>query len=217
MEADFWRERWERGETGFHKADINPLLSRWWPSLQLPADASVLVPLCGKSLDMIWLARQGHRVIGVELARSALEAFAQEAEITLRWHPKEPFNEAQANPYQFYCGDYFALAETHVATVAGVYDRAALIALPEPMRADYVEHMRRILPAAWKMLLVTLDYPQHERAGPPFAVSDSEVHRLFEGCEIRLLDDQQVLEAHQVFKQQGMTRLNERVYMITRS
>lgn len=163
MEADFWRERWERGETGFHKADINPLLSRWWPSLELSADAPVLVPLCGKSLDMIWLARQGHPVIGVELARTALEAFAEEAGITLQWRQSGPFSTAQADPYQFYCGDYFALSDTQVATVAGVYDRAALIALPEPMRADYVEHMRRILPSAWKMLLVTLDYPQHER------------------------------------------------------
>ena len=217
MEADFWHERWERGETGFHKADINPLLSRWWPSLELPAGADVLVPLCGKSLDMIWLARQGHRIIGVELARTALEAFAEEAGIVLQWQQSAGFAEAKADPYQFYCGDYFALSEAQVATAAGVYDRAALIALPEPMRADYVEHMRRILPAGWKMLLVTLDYPQHERPGPPFAVSDNEVTRLFDGCEIRLLEDQSVLEAHQVFKQQGMTRLNERVYLISQA
>lgn len=215
MEADFWHERWERGETGFHKADTNPLLSRWWPSLELPAGTTVWVPLCGKSLDMIWLAKGGHQVIGVELARSALEAFADEAGISLQWQTSGPFSEAQAGPYHFYCGDYFALSESQVESVAGIYDRAALIALPEPMRADYVEHMRRILPAGWKMLLVTLDYPQHERAGPPFAVSDNEVRRLFDGCDIRVLDDQSVLEAHQVFKQQGMTRLNERVYLIS--
>ncbi|MEH6386516.1 MAG: thiopurine S-methyltransferase [Pseudomonas profundi] len=215
MEADFWHERWERGETGFHKADINPLLSRWWPSLELAAGSAVWVPLCGKSLDMIWLAERGHRVIGVELSRTALEAFAEEAGISLQWQACGQFSEAQAHPYRFYCGDYFALSEEHVASVAGVYDRAALIALPEPMRADYVEHMRRILPAGWKMLLVTLDYPQHERPGPPFAVSDNEVRRLFAGCSISLLEDQSVLEDHQVFKQQGMTRLNERVYLIS--
>ncbi|HCP03426.1 MAG TPA: thiopurine S-methyltransferase, partial [Pseudomonas sp.] len=76
MDAAFWHERWQRGEIGFHKASTNPLLQRWWPQLGVDAEAPVWVPLCGKSLDLIWLRSQGHPVRGVELARSALESFS---------------------------------------------------------------------------------------------------------------------------------------------
>ena len=91
MDAAFWHERWQRGEIGFHKASTNPLLQRWWPRLGVDAKAQVWVPLCGKSLDLIWLRSQGHPVRGVELARSALESFSDEHGLDLQWQTEGEF------------------------------------------------------------------------------------------------------------------------------
>lgn len=212
MEADFWHQRWERGEIGFHKSRVNPLLIRWWPAL---GDVrSVLVPLCGKSLDMLWLCKQGLQVMGVELSRQALEAFAEENVVPLHWQHTETFDIASAPGLQLYAGDFFAADYRHLAGVEAVYDRAALIALPQHMRLRYIEHLRSRLPPGWQMLLVTLDYDQSERAGPPFSVDDAEIHMLFAGCQIEQLAEADVLEDHQVFREQGITRLFERVYRI---
>lgn len=215
MDAAFWQERWQRGEIGFHKAATNPLLQQWWPRLALGGAESVLVPLCGKSLDLIWLRAQGHQVLGVELARSALEAFGEEHELALQWTQQGSFEVASGSGFSLLCGDYFGLQPEHVAEMAAVYDRAALIALPPAMRERYVAHLRQLLPGGWKMLLVTLDYPQEQRPGPPFSVPDEEVRRLYAGCSIELLDEQDVLADHAVFASQGMQALVERVYLIS--
>ena len=214
MEADFWHARWQRGEIGFHKQSTNPLLTRWWPSLGLAADEPVWVPLCGKSLDMLWLREQGHPVIGVELARSALDAFAQEQELDLHWSQQDGFACLAGQGFHLLCGDFFALCPAHLHGVRAVYDRAALIALPVDMRERYVAHLRTVLGRDWRMLLVTLDYPQEQRPGPPFSVPDDEVRLLFTGCRIDVLEDTDVLAEHPVFREQGMTRLRERVYAI---
>src|SRR5690606_18756278 len=79
MEPDYWLHRWDEGRTGFHRDDVMPLLQRHWPALELPADAAVLVPLAGKTLDMHWLAARGHPVLGAELSERAVQAFFAEA------------------------------------------------------------------------------------------------------------------------------------------
>lgn len=214
MDVAFWQTRWQRGETGFHKSRVNPLLSRWWPRLQLAPSARVWVPLCGKSLDMLWLREQGHQVQGVELARSALESFIEEQQLKLSWQQQAEFDAAVGEGFELLCGDFFNLAAQQLSEVSAVYDRAALIALPPEMRKSYVQHTRAILPPGWQMLLVTLDYPQEQRAGPPFSVPDQEVRALFSGCRVELLDEQDVLAEHAVFASQGMQTLVERVYRI---
>ena len=214
MDADFWHERWERGEIGFHKSRVNPLLLHWWPSLGVKSPETVLVPLCGKSLDMLWLHEQGYPVIGVELSRLALDDFIKEHALPCQWQSRDDFEVALCDGLDLYCGDFFALQIVHLEQVRVVYDRAALIALPPALRARYVAHLREHLPAGWKMLLITLDYPQEDRPGPPFSVPDAEVRSLFAGCGIEVLQECDVLDDHPVFRDQGMTRLSERVYLV---
>ena len=81
MEPGFWHERWERAEIGFHKQEINVHLQQFWNCLELPAGERVFVPLCGKSLDLLWLAGEDHPVTGVELSPIAVDAFFQENEL----------------------------------------------------------------------------------------------------------------------------------------
>lgn len=223
MDISFWHERWDKGETGFHLSKVNPLLIRWWPALSPQPDEPVWVPLCGKSLDMIWLRQQGHPVSGVELSKQALEAFASEQQLDLHWRvleesqaqAEEGFTVAEGQGFELFCGDYFSTTAAQLKHIRLVYDRAALVALPPAMRQRYVEHMRATLPSGWRMLLLTFDYPQEQRPGPPFSVGDDEVRQLFSGCTIEVLSEQQEIDRHATFRAQGLTSIIERVYLIS--
>ena len=63
MEAAFWHQKWKENRIGFHQADFNRWLQSWWSAQQ--GSDPVLVPLCGKSRDMLWLREQGHPVDGL--------------------------------------------------------------------------------------------------------------------------------------------------------
>jgi thiopurine S-methyltransferase len=116
---------------------------------------------------------------------------------------------------EIYCGDFFALTPQHVAECQGLYDRAALIALPPEMRGRYVAHLAAILPSDCQGLLVTLDYEQAQMDGPPFAVADSEVQqRLSAVWQVETLQCSDVLGQNWRFLQRGLQRLDERVYRL---
>lgn len=216
MHAEFWKERWERHEIGFHLNEVNPCLLRHWGSLELAADASVLVPLCGKTLDMAWLAAQGFAVTGVELSERAVREFFADNDL--------PFVQSAAGVLQRYeeegisllQGDFFAVEPEQVAGCNAFYDRAALIALPDPMRVAYVRQLERLLPADAVGLLVTLDYPQEQMDGPPFAVGDAVVEQLYGAWEVELLEAQDILPVNPRFIERGLSRLHERVYRLRR-
>ena len=78
MKKEFWLERWERQEIGFHQSEINPYLCQYWNEVHAARESEVFVPLCGKSRDMLWLRKQGHTVLGVELSAIAAQAFFKE-------------------------------------------------------------------------------------------------------------------------------------------
>ena len=217
MDPSFWHDRWENQDIGFHQADIHALLPAYWPRLQLASDAPVFVPLCGKSLDMVWLAQQGHRVIGAELSQRAIDDFFAERGLTPTTRASGSFIVKSAGPYELWCGDIFELPREAVAGVAGVYDRAALIALPHALREQYAETLASLLPATARMLLITLEYEQAQMAGPPFSVQGDEVRALFSGnyaCDE--LDCRDVLDGHPHFKQRGLTALRECAFLLHR-
>ncbi|WP_339531894.1 thiopurine S-methyltransferase [Pseudomonas mucidolens] len=216
MDFTFWHERWAHNQIGFHLAQVNPYLQRHWPSLDLARDTQVLVPLCGKSLDLMWLAGQGHRVLGVELSEKAIEAFFREQRLTATLREQGAFKVYQAGAIELWCGDFFALSASDVAGCTALYDRAALIALPMSMREHYAAQLNTLLVQGRSGLLITLDYDQAQKAGPPFAVGDEEVRALL-GARWRLntLERRDILEASPKFLQSGVKRLEERVYRLT--
>lgn len=217
MEPGFWHERWARNQTGFHLPEVNPYLLRHWPGLGVASGAQVLVPLCGKSLDLVWLASVGHRVMGVELSEKAVEAFFTEQGLTPQISQRGAFKVYQAGSIELWCGDFFALDAGAVADCRALYDRAALIALPPLMREQYAAHLTRILAGDSRGLLITLDYEQSQKAGPPFAVSDEEVQLLL-GAQWspEVLEQQDILGASWKFVQDGVTRLEERAYRLAK-
>jgi thiopurine S-methyltransferase len=217
MDPDFWRQRWRDNKIGFHRNDVLPLLEKHWPSLELAAGSRVFVPLCGKSLDMAWLASRGHRVLGVELSPLAVEQFFEEngLEPTSRESPLGThFN---SGPIEIICGDAFALDAQTLADCAGVYDRAALIALPQTMRDTYAGNLHARLPAGCRGLLVTLEYPPHEKIGPPFPVDADEVHRLYDrDWQVEQLERRDILAAEPRFAAEGVTALHTTAWRMER-
>ncbi|CAM5781993.1 thiopurine S-methyltransferase [Castellaniella caeni] len=216
MDADFWLERWQQGQTGFHQTRVMPLLQKYWPSLGLPKDTRVLVPLAGKSLDVGWLAEQGHAVLAVELSPLAIQQFFDEHQLTPTAHSTPRGTLYKAGLIEYLCGDIFDLDAETLATCLGCYDRAALIALPPELRARYVEHVYGQLPAHARALLLTLDYPQSQMDGPPFAVPDTEVQTRYGlRWQIKMLDTRDILENEPKFAARGITRLSTSVYQLT--
>ncbi|MGU9829762.1 thiopurine S-methyltransferase [Pseudomonas sp. LF242] len=217
MEPKFWQERWASNQIGFHLPEVNPYLQRHWPKLALAEGAKVLVPLCGKSLDLMWLASLGYRVLGVELSEQAVEAFFSEQGLMPRISQRGVFKVYRADLIEVWCGDFFALDAEALADCSALYDRAALIALPPLMRAQYAEHLNALLRPGCQGLLITLDYDQTQKAGPPFAVADEEVKLLLGGhWSVQVLEEQDILGESWKFVQDGVTRLEERVYRVTK-
>ncbi len=179
MKHEFWHQRWEQEQIGFHQQEINGYLTSHWEELGLPDGAPVFVPLCGKSLDMLWLREQGHPVFGIELSRKAVEAFFHENEIEPSVNEGERFIEYSAERLTLFAGDYFALRPSDLGQIQAVYDRAALIALPPEMRPGYVDHLATLLSPGAHVLLVSMHYADGVLQGPPFSVTDDEVQRLF--------------------------------------
>ncbi|HEY8537794.1 MAG TPA: thiopurine S-methyltransferase [Steroidobacteraceae bacterium] len=219
MDTDFWLERWNRHEIGFHQSQVNPYLVRHWPALGIANGATVFVPLCGKSLDMRWLHEQGHEVLGIDIARTACTEFFEEWGMTPRVERRGAFEYFTSSGIALLCGDFFNLQRADLANVHVVYDRAALNALPSGMREAYAAKLEVVLPLKAPILLITTDYDQQEMRGPPFAVGEAEIQRLFAHWHIELLETADVTDLPESarFRQRGLTRLLERVYAIRRS
>jgi thiopurine S-methyltransferase len=216
MEKDFWLERWERHEIGFHQDEVNPYLREYWQELHLASDGVVFVPLCGKSRDMLWLRKHGYAVLGVELSDIAVQAFFGEHGHIPSHTSSGKFDSCEADNIRILCGDFFDLSKDDLVQVEAVYDRASLVALPPEMRERYARHLAGILAPATQILLITFDYPQEEMQGPPFAVSIGEVEALYrDRAEVRLLAQLDVLEQNPRFQQRGLSRLHENIFLLT--
>ena len=213
MEPDFWHNRWENQLTGFHLDEVNPHLQANWAAMRQPAGARIFVPLCGKSLDLAWLAEQGYQVIGIDLSPLAVEAFFTENKLTPQRSQVGSLQYWQSENISLFCGDFFDLSPEVLGVVDAVYDRASLIALPVEMRQRYAAKMAELCPAAPK-LLITLEYDQSKMDGPPFSVTEDEVRRLYQDrYQVNQLVAQDVLNDNERFKEK-LDYMNECVYQL---
>ena len=218
MDPHFWHERWETGQIGFHQDDINPYLVRYWPSLGRSRGERVFVPLCGKSRDMFWLLEQGFEVVGVEISPIAVESFFAEHRLSPLVSREASHLRWKIDTLEILCGDFFELQRSDIGNCRGLYDRAALIALPYEMRPRYVDHLSSLLNPHAGGLLISLEYDQARMSGPPFSVSDAEVLRLFgETYTVQQLSRTDILHSQPKFMERGLTRLSEQAWHITRS
>ncbi len=217
MHPDFWLQRWQENRIGFHQAEPTPLLQKHWPAIGAARGDTVFVPLAGKSLDMVWLAAQGHRVLGVELSPLAVAQFFDEHGLQPEIIESRYGLHHRAGNIELILGDAFALDEAALAACSAVLDRAAVIALPDDLRARYAETLYARLPTGCRGLMITLEYPQHEKEGPPFRVDEDEVRTRFgRDWIVDLLERRDILATQQGFIDEGVTALETCVYRLQR-
>ena len=176
-EKRLWHDAWREGRIGFHRAEVNPALIQ---NAELFREGErILVPLCGKSLDMLWLRDRGCRVIGVELVEQAVQAFQDE-------HPAPVSCEA-VGPYTAWHrddgitilrGDVFALRREYTGPLTRWWDRAATVALPRELRVRYAGVLSEVLEPGAEGLISVIDYDPTVMEGPPFAVPRREIEEL---------------------------------------
>ena len=170
MNADFWNQRWQNQQIAFHQGRVNPLLDTHVGKLALTPGDRVFVPLCGKAIDMRWLIDQGYSVVGVELSPIAVRDFFTEHALSYQTRQAGELTvyENESKSLALWCGDFFSLSRDALGEFAAVYDRAALIALPDEMRTRYVDHLLRITAPNTPILLLTYEYPATETEGAAF-------------------------------------------------
>ncbi len=217
MDNNSWIQRWKNGETGFHQAVVNDYLIKHWNKLNVPPKSTVFIPLCGKTLDILWLAQQNLQVIGVEISDIAIKAFFEENSLTYKMMPSAKFDIYESENIKLLCGDFFALSTDDFPDKIHVFDRASLIALQPKLRKKYAEHLIQLLPRTARILLICMEYPQSEMDGPPFSVSHEELKQLYNNAfHIELIKSVDILTDNPRFIARGLSTLTEKVYQMTK-
>ncbi len=222
MSENRWHESWKSGKIGFHQTRFNTRLEKYWPALGLEAGAPVLVPLCGKSLDMLLLHQLGHPVVGVELSEIAVEAFFVENDLSFEHKKTGNLHEftgtGKALGIRLLAGDLFELETAQTGPLKGFYDRASLIALPPETRQQYVDKMASLLPSGAVGLLIGLSYDPSKMSGPPFSVPDTEVRTLFaQDFQVTELSHSSGPDRLGNLADRGLDTMDEHVYQLLRT
>jgi thiopurine S-methyltransferase len=217
VQPDFWLQRWRAAQIGFHQMAVDRHLKAYWPLLKLPLDSPVFVPLCGKSLDLMWLRERGHSVTGVELSPVALESFLMEHGIPARRRVLADFDVFEAEELKLYRGDFFKLTPTQLGNTSAVYDRAALISWTPEARQSYVKKLTSLTSPGAQTLLIAVEYPPEQMQGPPFPLTRGTIEELYLGhYSIEELGRHEILELEPRLKARGLTELREVCYRMTR-
>lgn len=209
---EYWENRWITNQTGWHRSVYNDLMVKYWPKLGIPTDSKVLVPLCGKSLDMLWLAEKGHTIVGIEFTRVAVERFFPENKLQhiIVKHPN--YIEFKSDRFTILNGDILVIPSDLIQAEAW-YDRAAMIAINPDLREDYVSQIRQQTKVGAVGLLITYSYPQEEMEGPPFSLNDDDVFQLFQdGFRVECLETIELEDE----KERGLSRISSSVFALTR-
>lgn len=178
MKHEFWHDKWQSNNIGFHLSNPNPLLIKHIHSLNLQPQARIFIPLCGKSLDIHWLLEQGFHVTGIDLSPIAIEELISELKLEFTVSQVGDLTHYHHQNIDLYVGDFFELSLGHISKIDATYDRAALVALPEHMREAYTQHLVQLTQNA-PQLLISFEYDQDLLAGPPFSVPEQEIRKYY--------------------------------------
>ncbi len=209
---DYWERRWATNQTGWHRQNFNDLLTKHWPNINAPVKGKVLIPLCGKSLDMLWFADIGYNVTGIELAPTAIKEFFADNDMIPECIDRGNYNEFSSGSFTILNGNVLDFKPGLIMADAW-YDRAAMIALPPQQREKYIRQIAQQTKSGAVGLLITYTYPQNEMTGPPFSLEDKDVRILFShGFEVEQLERIELEDE----KGRGLSSISSSVFKITK-
>jgi len=213
---NLWESRWQEGRIGFHLPQVNTYLSRFSARLLQSAPENIFVPLCGKTLDLPWLANRTNKVVGVELVSQAVEEFYAENKISHSIQPAGKLQLFKNDSIDIFQGDFFDLTQEQTGLFEAIYDRGAIVALAQSERQKYAEHLLSFLAPGGRLLLISLEYKQDQMSGPPFSVPDAEIAMLFSQYgSLELLETCDILDER--LRNKGLDGILERVYQLVKN
>lgn len=213
MEASYWKSRWVAGQTAFHEGAPNASLVDHWPAIGAKADARVLVPLCGKTVDMAWLAGQGHEVVGVEVFDGACEAFFAEASLPCERTESPGIVRRKGPQIELLTADFFALGPAELGTVDALYDRGSVVALPPELRPRWAATLERTLRPGARGLVVTFVHDLKD-GQPPFSIDHATLAGLVPWARVTQIGERDRLgDAHRA---RGATFAHELAFRLER-
>lgn len=190
MQHEFWHQKWQKNEIGFHLNQPHPLLVKYMGCLNISPNSRIFIPLCGKSLDIHWLLTQGYHVVGIDLSPIAIHDLISTLGLSFTEMQSGNLSHFHHPQIDLFVGDFFELTIEQLGQIDAIYDRAALVALPEQMRSQYNQHLIHIGGHA-SQLLISFEYDQSIMAGPPFAISTQQLQDYYSSeYDIQLLDSQ---------------------------
>jgi len=211
-----WLKIWETGDTKFHSAKITPELIKYLPKTRIKPGECVLVPLCGKSKDMFWLAEQGYQVIGVELSSKACEEFFIDHGLQPQITKEKRFIKYHYQNITLLCGDFFDLKNEDIPDIKLIYDWKALIALPPKIQKKYVAHLMHCVDNQADMLLLSIDSPDKIN-GAPYPITPQEINKLFSHYfMIQLLENKVIAELAEHLIELGYRKASATIYLLSR-
>ena len=206
-----WESRWQEGRIGFHLPEVNSYLLRYFDKLLTQDTESVFVPLCGKTLDLPWLARRTKKVVGIELVHKAVQEFFKENKLTHSIQKSGKLNLFSNDNIDLFQGDFFDLNKAQTSPFEAIYDRASIVAFDCSERQRYVNHLMSFLKPGGRILLITLEYDQNKMTGPPFSVPTDEIEWLYAPYGIlELLETSDIFDER--FRKNGLDGMLERVF-----
>jgi len=217
MDTNFWKKRWKTNQVGWHATETNKHLECFVSTLGASAGGWTLVPLCGKSMDMDYLARQNRKVVGVELSSIACRAFFAETKRAYTERTTDKFTYFESEDVVLVCGDIFSVSSEDLPPIEACYDRACLVAFTMEQRHRYAKWLASTMPSGACSLVIGIEYPAEEKDGPPFTVPSDELHSLFDQTfAIEQLHREDIVDKAPKYREWGVTSLIETVYSMFR-
>lgn len=220
MEQNFWKTRWDEGQIGFHEQGGSAMLREHWPTLVARQRAHgadgrsrVLVPLCGKTHDMTWLARSGHVVVGVEFVERAAVDYFAELGVTPSRTERGRAVCYEHGPVSIWVADFFEMTTELVGAFDFAYDRGALVAVTPEQRERYIPHLALLCKPGAGLFLISFEHDMG--SGPPFSVDGVE-DQLGPYFDLERHTAHDILDEEPRFKARGATTMIEVVWLGTR-
>ncbi|XP_039876905.1 probable thiopurine S-methyltransferase isoform X2 [Simochromis diagramma] len=215
-----WEERWQQNKIGFHQPEVHKMLKKNIDKvLNGRTGVRFFFPLCGKAVDMKWLADMGHSVVGVEISEKAIRQFFEENNMTYTEEPvpaipgAKVYKNSEKNISLYQCNLY-NFSNSIEGQFGAIWDRGSLVAINPGDREKYAALIISLMANDCRYLLDTLLYNPDLYQGPPFFVPDEQVHSLFgSSCGIELLQSEDALTDKQ--RNWGLDKFLENVHLIT--